>query len=153
LGIENEIKQTQWKSEFQKLTLNVMLTNNWLAEKVIEILKLYNITLKQFNVLRILRGQQPEPITIHEIRNRMIDKMSDVSRIVDRLLIKGLVIRELCKENRRAVDVYISENGLKLLEELDSIEDSMEQILGDISEQEAKTVNEILDKMRAPKSA
>ena len=148
MKIENEIKQTSFKNEYHKLALNIMVTNNWLSERAVEFLKPFDITPKQYNVLRILRGQQPQPITVFEIRNRMIDKMSDVSRIVERLLKKGLVDRNICKDNRRAVDVVITGKGLDLVAELDNIDDKMRDNLLSISAGEAKKVNEILDKIR-----
>lgn len=149
MKLENEIKQQKFKSEFQKLMLNIMVTNNWLAEKTIDFLKPFDITPKQFNVLRILRGQKDNPITVFEIRNRMIDKMSDVSRIVERLRLKGLITRELCENNRRAVDIFITEKGLKLLEKLDELDTSMKKSLKNITKAEAQSVNDILDKIRS----
>lgn len=149
MKIESAIKQTTFKSEFQKLSLNIMVTSNWLQEKAVEILRPFDITPKQFNVLRILRGQHPNPITLFEIRNRMIDKMSDVSRIVERLRVKGLLSREICENNRRAVDVCITEEGLELLKQLDMIDDQFKMFLSGISEEEARSVNRVLDKLRS----
>jgi DNA-binding MarR family transcriptional regulator len=149
MKIEKVLKQERFKSEFQKLTLNIMVTNNWLGEKANDILKPYDLTPKQFNVLRILRGQRPNPITVREIRNRMIDKMSDVSRIIERLRKKGLITRQICDDNRRAVDVLITDNGMKLLKELDVIDDLLKESLKNISVKEAQIVNEILDKIRS----
>ncbi len=146
--IENEISQPVFRTEYQKLLINIMYTSNWIVELTVEGLKPYGLTPKQYNVLRILRGQHPDPVTVKLIRERMLDKMSDASRIVERLRIKGLVKREICDDNRRAVDVYITDKGMDLLAELDNVAINWESKIQNISESEAKTMNKLLDSLR-----
>ena len=112
-------------------------------------LKPYKITAQQFNVLRILRGQHPNPISTNEIRNRMLDRMPDTSRIVDRLHKQGLLERKTCKADKRLVDVCITEAGLKLLADIDkTIGDNIGKSLPGLTEAEAKTLSDLLDKAR-----
>ena len=146
--IEQEIKQAKFRNEYQKLMINIMYTSNWLIEYTTGQLKPFDITPKQFNVLRILRGQHPNPVTVKTIRERMLDKMSDASRIVERLRKKGWVKRDICDDNRRAVDVYITEKGLDLLRELDELSTEWESHIAHISEEEARTLNFYLDRLR-----
>ncbi|HSU29134.1 MAG TPA: MarR family transcriptional regulator, partial [Chitinophagaceae bacterium] len=107
------------------------------------------ITPQQFNILRILRGSFPEPLSTLQIRERMLEKMSDTSRIVDRLITKGLVKKVVCKKDRRLVDVIITDKGKKLLEKLDTRQDEMDAVLGKLSEKEAMALSELLDKIRS----
>ena len=107
----------------------------------------YDITSQQFNILRILRGAS-EPLSTLQIRQRMLDKMSDTSRIVDRLVKKNLVKKNICKSDKRLVDVIISEKGKKLLEELDNKNNAMDEILKNLNEADAKKLNQLLDKIR-----
>jgi DNA-binding MarR family transcriptional regulator len=106
-----------------------------------------DLTPQQFNILRILRGSG-KPLSTMQIRQRMLDRMSDTSRIVDRLLKKDLVQKVVCKDDRRLVDITISEKGMKLLQELDNYNDEMDALLSSINEEEAKTLNHLLDKLR-----
>ncbi len=149
MGLSEDIKQKVFKSEFNKAIVNIIFTNNWVHEKELSLFKPYRLTEPQYNVLRILRGQYPKPSTINLIIDRMLDRMSNASRIVDKLEKKGLVERNQCKNDRRAVDVIITEKGLKLLEELDvKMEDWESQIQG-INEDEARQLNQLLDKLRS----
>ena len=117
MKLEEAIQQTKFISEHQKVHLNILFSASWLSQRSIAILKPYGLTWQQFNVLRILRGRHPEPATVKLLTERMIDKMSNASRLVDKLLAKGLVVRVTSKEDRRRVDVSITDSGLKLLEE------------------------------------
>jgi DNA-binding MarR family transcriptional regulator len=148
MKIEEEIQQSKFRSEFQKLAVNLLFTANWLDNKHREFLKEYDITVQQFNVLRILRGQHPKPVSVSDIRQRMIDKMSDVSRIVERLRLQGLLLRVECEQDRRLVDVTITDKGLDLLTLIDQRMDDMELVLHQVSESEAQTLNDLLDKIR-----
>jgi DNA-binding MarR family transcriptional regulator len=148
MKIEEEIQQSKFRNEFQKLAINILFTANWLDNKHREFLKEYDITVQQFNVLRILRGQHPKPVSVSDIRQRMIDKMSDVSRIVERLRLQGLLNRAECEQDRRLVDVTISDKGLDLLALIDQRMDDMELVLHQVSESEAQSLNELLDKIR-----
>lgn len=148
MGIEHDIKQTKFRNEWQKATVNIIFTHSWLEQKMKDFLGKEDLTSQQFNVLRILRGSQPKPLSTQEIRSRMLDKMSDVSRIVDRLVKKELVEKCVCSKDKRLVDVTISPKGLKLLEKLDARSNEIDAGVKTITEAEAKTLNKILDKLR-----
>lgn len=147
MSLENDINQLKFRNEFQKASINIIFTFNWLTEQTKVIFEQEGLTGQQFNILRILRGAG-EPLSTLQIRQRMLDKMSDTSRIVDRLIIKGLVKKTVSKTDKRLVDVSITEKGKKVLAKLDKCEDEMDAIINSISEAEAKTLNKILDKMR-----
>ena len=148
MKLEDEISQKHFHSEYHKAVVNIIFSYNWLVDYQIQILKPYNITLQQFNILRILRGQHPNPATIKLIKERMLDKMSDASRIVEKLRLKGLADRKTCPSDRRNVDVCITEKGLELLSELDKYTDKMEKKLSSLTGEEIKTLNNLLDKLR-----
>jgi DNA-binding MarR family transcriptional regulator len=147
MSIADEINQRKFRSERQKAAINLIYTTNWLNEKMKYFFDNYNITSQQFNILRILRGAG-EPLSTLQIRQRMLDKMSDTSRIVDRLVKKGMVKKNICKTDRRLVDVVITEKGKKLLAELDSKDNDMDAILKNINETDAIQINQLLDKLR-----
>ena len=147
MSIEKEINQKHFGNEFQKSTINLIYTYNWINEKMKGILDRFEITSQQFNILRILRGAG-EPLSTLQIRQRMLDKMSDTSRIVDRMVIKGLVKKVVRKSDKRLVDVTLAEKGEKLLENMDRFQDEMDSILKNLSEEEARTLNYLLDKIR-----
>ena len=147
MSIEGDIKQDSFKTEYQKAIINLIFTYNWTTERLKKFLEDSDLTLQQFNILRILRGNQM-PLSTLQIRERMLDKMSDTSRIVDRLIIKELAKKVICKKDKRLVDVTITGKGLKLLEKLDSQEDKMETIIKALTESEAQTLNTLLDKIR-----
>lgn len=148
MSLENDIKQKEFKSEYQKAVVNIIYTYNQTIDKISYIFKEYDITRQQFNVLRILRGQHPRPVNINVIKERMLDKMSDASRIVERLRIKELLKREKCQEDKRAVEVVITDKGLKLLELLDPRMVEFESKTIQLTEPEAKSLNLLLDKLR-----
>jgi len=147
MGIEKDIQQTNFRNEFQKMGINIIYTANWLNEKMGQILATEDITQQQYNILRILRGSEC-PLSTLKIRERMLDKMSDTSRIVDRLIVKGLVEKTACIKDKRLVDITVSKKGLQLLEKLDSLNDHIDAVLKGVSEKEANTMNQILDKLR-----
>ena len=122
MKLEEEIGQKEFKSDIQKMLINILYTSNWLQYQLADNLKGYGITPQQFNILRILRGQHPNPARMHLLQDRMLDKMSNASRLVERLRKKGLVVRKICRNDRRAVDVKITDAGLALLKELDTME-------------------------------
>jgi DNA-binding MarR family transcriptional regulator len=148
MGLEKDIKQQHFNSENQKLIINLVFTNNWLTEKIRDFLSAEDITLQQFNILRILRGSHPKPLSTLVIRERMLDKMSDTSRIVDRLLLKGLVDKKTCPSDKRLVDISITEEGKKVLAKIDQNEKEMMAVIANLNEEEMKTLNGLLDKMR-----
>ncbi len=149
MGIAEDIKQPKFKNEFQKATINLFFTASWLNEKHHAFFKTFGITAAQFNVLRILRGQYPEPSTVNLIIDRMLDRMSNASRIVDKLESKELVIRKKCPNDRRAVDVVISDKGLELLSKLDIEMDIYENQISNLTDEEAIHLNYLLDKFRS----
>jgi len=148
MELEKEIKQKKFKSEHHKLAINIIYTSNWLVSSNAAIFKQYGITAQQYNILRILRGQHPEPATVNLLIDRMLDKMSNASRLVDKLKLKGFVERKICKNDRRAVDVIITDKGLGLLKELDVMEKQMNRSVESVTVDEARELNRILDKMR-----
>jgi DNA-binding MarR family transcriptional regulator len=125
-----------------------MYTYGWVMERTKELFSSEDITPQQFNILRILRGSYPQPMSTLQIRERMLDKMSDTSRIVDRLIAKGMVKKATCKTDRRLVDVIITDKGKKMLERLDQRQDELDKIIGNLSEKEAATLSDLLDKLR-----
>ena len=148
VSIEKDIQQkAKFRNELHKVMVNLVYTHNWIMEQSKKFFEQGDLTPQQFNILRILRGAG-QPLSTLQIRQRMLDKMSDTSRIVDRLLKKGLVKKVVCKSDRRLVDVTISEKGLKLLEKLDTYNDQIDEMLSGIDEDEAKILNQLLDKLR-----
>ncbi len=148
MGIEKEIQQSKFRNAHQKASINLIYTLGWMRDKTKCIFEEEDITSQQFNILRILRGSFPQPLSTLQIRERMLEKMSDTSRIVDRLIAKGLVKKVTCKNDRRLVDVVISDKGKKLLERLDLKQDQMDNVLGNLSEQDATILSDLLDKIR-----
>ena len=149
MKLEDEIKQKKFKSEYQKLLLNVIFTGNWLNSQSIKSFKPFGVSPQQYNVLRILKGQHPNAITVNQIAERMLDKNSNASRLVDKLVLKDLIKRETCKSDRRQMDVAITDKGLKLLTNMDkNIEHIDKLIESKIGVKDAEIVNSILDKIR-----
>ena len=149
MDIEKEIGQSvSFKSELQRAAVNVLYTASWLNMKNTDTLKPFDLTPQQFNVLRILRGQHPKPATVNLLMQRMLDKSSNASRLVDRLLEKGFVTRETNRHDKRAVDVYISQKGMDVLDTIDRTIGLLESHLDHLSESEARMLSDLLDKMR-----
>jgi len=147
MGLEKDISQRSFRNEYQKGMINLIYTYNWMNERVKSFFEKEDITSQQFNILRILRGAGV-PISTLQIRERMLDKMSDTSRIVDRLVIKGLAKKNVCKTDKRLVDVSISHKGKKLLEKMGLYEAGRDAYLVNTTANEEKTLNELLDKIR-----
>ncbi len=148
MGIDHDIKQTKFKNPYQKAAINLIYTVGWMRDKTKCVFDAEDITPQQFNILRILRGSFPEPLSTLQIRERMLEKMSDTSRIVDRLIAKGLVKKITCKNDRRLVDVIITDKGKKLLERLDIRQNEIDAVLSKLSEQDANILSDLLDKIR-----
>ncbi len=146
--IEDAIKQKKFENEFHKLTINVMYTSAWFQSRHLQIFKPYGISGQQYNILRILKGQLPKPAPLKLLTERMIDKMSNTSRLVEKLLKKGLVARTVCEGNRRQVDITITEQGLELLKEVGKRLEIETNRLTTLTEREAKQLNVLLDKLR-----
>jgi DNA-binding MarR family transcriptional regulator len=147
MGIEKDIQQTNFRNEYQKLGINLMYTASWLNERIGRFLMQEDITQQQYNILRILRGSEV-PLSTLQIRERMLDKMSDTSRIVDRLIVKELVQKSACKTDKRLVDITLTQKGLELVTRLDQFNDKIDSILQGVSKEDAIIVNQILDKLR-----
>ncbi|NOX87845.1 MAG: MarR family transcriptional regulator [Calditrichaeota bacterium] len=148
MKLEDEIKTSSFKTESEKLIVNIIYTGNWLNYHYAKKLKEYGISLQQYNILRILRGQYPNPATVNLLKDRMLDKMSNASRLVEKLRLKGLIERRICEHDRRAVDVIITKKGLDLLSELDVTMDAWAKRFKNLSAEEIKTFNKLLDKFR-----
>jgi DNA-binding MarR family transcriptional regulator len=147
MKIEDEIK-SKFKSEYHKLVVNLHLTSSRVGESMQLEMKKHDLTGTQYNVLRILRGQNQKPASIGLIKERMIERNSDVSRIIDRLVKKELIIRKENSADRRQKDVVISNKGLDVLTLIDVKEDKIMDILGHLSEAEVTDLNNLLDKTR-----
>jgi len=148
MKLEDEIGQKKFNSEEHKLMVNLIYSTNWMNSKYTNYFANSDITIQQYNVLRILRGQHPKPCNIKLIKERMLDRMSDASRIVDKLFKKNLLLRKECPDDRRNVDILITEKGLQLLNSLDYLDESCKKIFSSLSENETKTMNKLLDKLR-----
>lgn len=147
MSLEKDINQPRFTNEFQKSFINIVYTAGWINEQIKEKLDRYDITSQQFNILRILRGSGV-PLSTRQIRDRMLDKMSDTSRIVDRLVNKNLVQKIVCCSDKRLVDITITEQGKALLNAIDEIQPDLDGIIRNISGEEARLLNELLDKIR-----
>ena len=147
MKIEEEIKQSKFRNAQQKAIINLIYTTNWLSSKQQDFMKPYGITSQQFNILRILRGQHPKSISGTEIKSRMLDRNSDVSRLLDRLAVKDLITKNICPQDKRAVDVSITNEGMKLLQTIDKSAEEMDSLL-DLTEEEATMFSNLLDKAR-----
>lgn len=146
-SIEELIKQTRFRDEKHKAIISVLYTANMLNNFHEEYFKKYDLTSQQYNALRILRGQHPNPATVNLIRERMMDKMSDASRIVERLRKAGFVDRVVSKKDRRAVDVIITDKGLEVLAAIDANDSKIDKPTGKLTQDEAAQLNSLLGKM------
>ena len=148
MGIDQDIKQATFRNPHQKAAINLIYTVAWMRDKTKCVFDAEDITPQQFNILRILRGSFPDPLSTLQIRERMLEKMSDTSRIVDRLIAKGVVKKLTCKNDRRLVDVIITDKGKKLLERLDERQSEIDAVLNNLSEKDANILSDLLDKIR-----
>ncbi|WP_298895626.1 MarR family transcriptional regulator [uncultured Psychroserpens sp.] len=150
MSIEKEIKSTVKLDEKDKTVINLIYTNNWLKEKAHVFFKDYDLSQEQYNVLRILRGQKGHPANLSTIQDRMLNKMSNTTRLIDKLLKKDLVTRQTCASNRRKIEIFITKKGLNLLTELDQkVKASNIEITKSLSNSELSQLNKLLDKLRA----
>ncbi len=147
MKIEDEIKQPKFKNAYQKAVINLLFTSSWLQSKHQDFFKTAGITNQQFNILRILKGQHPKSTSATEIKSRMIDKNSDVSRLLDRLAVKKLINKQVCPNDKRAADISITESGLTILTDLEKRQSEIDDVLN-LSEEEAKQLSNLLDKSR-----
>lgn len=149
MNIEQEIKSTIKLSITKKVILNITFTRNYLGDQFNDILKPYGISSEQYNVLRILRGQKGKPLNMQDIQERMVTKNSNTTRLIDKLLLKEMVQRNTCPNNRRKIEVNITENGINTLSELDPIVENHEKFLKEkLTSDELETLNNLLEKIR-----
>ncbi|MDB4060563.1 MarR family transcriptional regulator [Vicingaceae bacterium] len=148
MEIEKEIKQNKFKDEIHKLMINQLFTGKWITNLIAKQLKPFGLTNQQYNVLRILRGQGNNYISVNAISDRMIDKMSNVSRLIDKLVDKNLVQRKVNKDDRRQADIIINQKGLDLVRAIEETEGDLKSNFKSLSEEEAKQLNSLLDKLR-----
>ncbi len=146
--LKEEIKQNQFRNYLQEAAINILFTSGWLFNKQKDFFKPYGITGQQYNVLSILRGQFPAKISGAEIKSRMLDKNSDVSRILDRLVLKELILKSQCPNDKRAADVLISQTGLDLLAAIDRNIRALDVVMANLTEEEAAQLSLLLDKAR-----
>jgi DNA-binding MarR family transcriptional regulator len=149
MRIEEEIKQTRFTSAQQKALLNLLYTASWAQAQLSRFFKPFGITGTQFNILRILKGQHPGSLSVGEIKCRLLDRHPDTPRLLNRLLAKGLIDKKTCRHDRRSTDVFITPNGLKLLEQINRHQTEMDQVLN-LSDEEAVVLSNLLDKARTP---
>lgn len=148
MGLEHEIRQGKpFRDEHFKAIVNLIYTYNWTTERLKQIFKRQKLTMQQYNTLRILRGNKV-PLSTVELRNRMLDKMSDTSRLVDRLVQKSLVKKKLSKNDGRVVEIVITRKGLDLLKRIDHYNDEITGLFLGINKKEARMLNHLLDKIR-----
>lgn len=148
IQLQKEIKAPRYESVFHEAMVNVAFTQNWCNDQVKQAVSLYDITNQQFNVLRILRGQHPDPSTINLLKSRMLDKMCDASRIVDRLVQKDLICKKTNTYDKRAVDIVINEKGLALLKKMDKEMDLSAILSANLTLKEAEQLTSLLEKAR-----
>lgn len=149
MSIEEDIKQASFKSSLEKAVVNLLYTYNWLRDNSQDIYKPFGLKMQHYNILRILKGKHPDVISPGEIKEVMLDKSPDLTRLLDKLVDMNLVKRELCPENRRRMNISITKEGLELLDVLTQKQNEMNnEIANCINEQEAEQLSGLLDKMR-----
>lgn len=147
--INEELHQPKFRNQHQKVQLNILFTAGWIHSKTQQIFKTYGLSHQQYNVLRILKGAFPAVLSLGQIKDRMLDRMSDTSRIVDRLHLAGLLIRSTDVKDRRVANIRISEKGLNLLNEMEKEEANLDHISSQLSVAESEMLNALLDKIRS----
>lgn len=150
MKIENAIKQNKFESIQQKAMINLMYTANWLRDEQIELFKSYDLLPQHYNVLRIIKGKHPHPVSPSDIKDVMIDKGNDVTRLVDKLVKLKLVDRNLCPENRRKIDIHLTKHGLKFIDEIArKLQPRFRSIKARLTDKEAEVLSDLLDKIRS----
>lgn len=150
MNIEQAIQQPSFRNAMEKAGINLMYTASWLSNELLKALKPYGISVPQFNILRILKGQKGKPVPLWLVTERMIDKMSNTSRLIDKLVVKGLVDRRQCPNDRRQVDLLLTSSGLELVNAAtQSVDSHTAKLLGHMTEAQIQTLNTLLDTMRS----
>lgn len=149
MKLEDELKQPRFKDEYQRAMLNIIFSGSWLEVRTTQLLKPFDLSSQQYNVLRILRGSRPRPLNLLDIQERMMDRMSNATRLVEKLRQKGLLTRKQCDQNRRKVEIEITDQGMDLLGTIDPLMEQLHKGFADkLTPDEAIQVNVILDKLR-----
>lgn len=148
MNVDEQLNTATYENEKHRLRVNLLYSSYWLADRIGEFLKPYGITQQQFNILRILRGQSPDPISTKELRERMIVSGSDTSRLLDRLIEKGFAWKRPCPHDGRLIQAFISEGGEKLLSHIDNQIHELDAVMDNLSEKETLVLNQLLNKMR-----
>ena len=149
MKLEKEIQQVKpFRNDYHKASVNLIFSGKWMIQFHSDVFKKYNLTVQQYNILRILNGRHPQPTTVKLIRERMLDRMSDASRIVELLRKKGLVERNINGSDRRKTDVVIAGKGSTLLKEIEQESEYMDNRLSSLNKDEIILLNSLLDKVR-----
>lgn len=148
MKLEDQIKQRDFKDPIYKAILNIRLTESWLSNQINQTLKPFGLSQEQYNVLRILKGQYPNPSPLQLISERMVNRMSNATRLVEKLRQNGLVTRKECPSNRRKVDILITDEGLNILKEIKPRLDAAMDQMQNLDAGEARQLNDLLDKFR-----
>lgn len=149
MKLEEELKTEKFKTEQQRAALSVLFTANWIEERTNECFKQYGISQEQYNVLRILKGQKGKPANLSTVQERMIHRMSNATRLVEKLKQKGYVTRVTCEDNRRKVEIAITDSGLLLLDQIDpKLAQTEIDLFRKLNDQEIKEIGILLDKIR-----
>ncbi len=148
MKLEDEIKQGKFNSPQQKVLVNIIFTANWVNARLSDIIKSHQITLQQYNVLRILRGKYPKSANPGEIKAVMLDKNPDLTRLCDRMCTQGLISRSIDEVNRRKMNICITDKGLKVLEQIDPEIQKIENSMVHLQASESGQLSDLLDKMR-----
>ncbi len=148
MKIEEELKQDKFTSAIHKAIVNIMFTDGWLSNHLRDVFKNHNLTPQQYNVLRILRGKYPEALNPSDIKSVMLDKNPDLTRLCDRLLTRKLIDRCIDGDNRRKMNIRITEDGLNMLNLIDPIMVEFNNKVTSITQDEAEILSNLLDKLR-----
>jgi DNA-binding MarR family transcriptional regulator len=149
MKIEQEIQQKVFPSNYYKAHINILFTSSWLSLQVVRWLKPFSISMQQFNILRILKGSWPDPLTVSQLMDRMLDKSSNASRLVDKLSTKRLVAKMIPEEDQRMIMVFITNEGLEVLKMASlEVDKGINSIYTSLSFDEAGELSDLLDKLR-----
>lgn len=151
MRIDDEIKAKAFSSNIERALINILFTGSWINSIHADYLKPYDLSIQQYNILRIVKGQHPHPVSITNIKSRMIERMSNVSRLVEKLRKSGFLERQPCAEDRRRVEVSLTAEGLATLAEVNAQMPSFLAHFETISHEEARQLSDLLDKLRQPK--
>lgn len=149
--IEEEIHQRKFNNEYHKMKINVIYTGSWVESELNKVFKKYGLSLPQYNILRILKGSSPNPLCLHEIKERMLDRMSDTSRIVERLAKAGYLERSANEADRRSINIQITKKGIDLINSMSNEVDALDDAISVLTEEEAVQLNNLLNKVRVNK--